>query len=150
MHLTAAAVAAALASGCSARPAVEQRARFESAPLPAVGLRLLLQPEHQQDGERYRRAAESTLKTYGEWLGPYPAASLTLIDPGWRDESVAVEGAIRMDRTPWRSAGTSMAPELAAARAISRRFWRERVDTTNLPPWFVEGLAEYGARRSVA
>jgi hypothetical protein len=42
-----------------------------------------------------------------------------------------------------------MMPELAAARAVSRQFLRERIDTAALPPWFVDGLAEYAARRGM-
>jgi hypothetical protein len=43
-----------------------------------------------------------------------------------------------------------MAPELATARAIARRIWSESIDTSGFPPWFIEGLVEYSARRSVA
>jgi hypothetical protein len=43
-----------------------------------------------------------------------------------------------------------MVPELATARAIARRFWSESIDTSGFPPWFMEGLVEYSARRSVA
>jgi hypothetical protein len=123
--------------------------RFEAPSLPSVDVRLLLQPEHQRDAARYLRAATATLKTCGEWLGAVPDASLTLVDPAWRSGPAAPEGAVLMDRTPWWSARTSMAPELATSRAVSRRFWRERIDTTRLPRWFVEGLAEYVARRAV-
>lgn len=143
--------AAALTAACVSTPpsGVELHARFEAPSLPSVDVRLLLQPEHQRDADRYLRAADATLKTCGEWLGAFPGASLTLVDPAWRPGPAASEGAVLMDRTPWWSARTSMAPELATSRAISRRFWRERIDTTGLPPWFVEGLAEYVARRAV-
>lgn len=143
--------AAALTAACVSTPpsGVELHARFEAPSLPSVDVRLLLQPEHQRDADRYLRAADATLKTCGEWLGAFPGASLTLVDPAWRPGPAAPEGAVLMDRTPWWSARTSMAPELATARAVSRRFWRERIDTTGLPPWFVEGLAAYVARRAV-
>jgi len=42
-----------------------------------------------------------------------------------------------------------MTPELAAARAVSRQYMRDRIDTAALPPWFVEGIAEYVARRAM-
>jgi len=54
-----------------------------------------------------------------------------------------------MDRVPWWTTRTSMLPELAVARAISRRFWNGRIETAALPPWFVDGLVEYLARRAV-
>ena len=151
MRLIAAVSVIALSASCSSpEGGGELHTRVEAASLPSVDVRLLLQPSHQRDGDRYLRAAEATLKMVGEWLGAFPAASLTLIDPGWRDDAVVLDDAVRLDRTPWRSAATRMAPELATARAISRRFWSHRIDTTALPSWFVEGLAEYVARRAVA
>ena len=142
--------AAALTAACVSTPSsVELHARVEASPLPPVDVRLFLQPEHQRDGDRYLRAAVATLTTCGEWLGPFPRASLTLADPSWRWGPAAREGAVLLDRTPWWSPKTSMAPELATARAVSRAFWRERIDTTRLPPWFFDGLAEYVARRAV-
>ena len=42
-----------------------------------------------------------------------------------------------------------MAPELATARGIARRQWTEAVKVGALPPWFVDGLVEYSARRVV-
>ena len=42
-----------------------------------------------------------------------------------------------------------MAPELAAARGVSRRCWRAAVGRRGTPPWFIEGLAEFTARRAV-
>ena len=145
------AAATVLTAACVSTPppGVELHARFDAPPLPSVDVRLLLQPEHRRDADRYLRAATATLKTSGEWLGAFPGGSLTLIDPAWRSGSAAAEGVVVLERTPWWSGTTSMAPELATARAISRRFWHERIDTSALPPWFVEGLAVYVARRAI-
>src|SRR5439155_864745 len=41
------------------------------------------------------------------------------------------------------------APEIAAARATSRRIWAELVDGRQLPSWFVDALVELTARRAV-
>ena len=93
----------------------------------------------------------ATLKNHGEWLGPLPQQSLTIVVPPWHGSPVTIAGrAVVLERTPWWSTTTSMAPELATARAVSRRFWTALVDTQALPPWFVDGLAEYAARRVVA
>ncbi|HEY8548433.1 MAG TPA: hypothetical protein VIL35_00640, partial [Vicinamibacterales bacterium] len=51
---------------------VERRARFEHPRLPAVEMRLLLQPEHVDQAERHFEAARAALRYYGEWFGPYP------------------------------------------------------------------------------
>jgi hypothetical protein len=145
--------AAALTAACTSAPSVtlEYHARAESASLPALDVRLQLQSEHQRDGDRYLRAVAATLKTSSEWLGELPRAPLTLIDPPWRSAAAeSLPGALILDRTPWLSAPTSMTPELAVARAISRHLWRQRIDAAALPTWFVDGLAEYMARRAVA
>jgi hypothetical protein len=95
------------------------------------------------------RGAITALNTSSDWLGAFPGASLTLVDPPWRTPAVPPDNAVVMEHVPWWTTPTSMAPELAAARAVSRRFWAERIDTTGLPGWFVDALAEYMARRAV-
>ena len=42
-----------------------------------------------------------------------------------------------------------MTPELAVARAVSRRAWADAMPEVDLPPWFVGGLVELSARRAV-
>jgi len=91
----------------------------------------------------------ATLTTVGAWFGAFPDRSLTLVDPPWRSVAPVSGDAIALDRIPWLNARGNMAPELAVARAISRRFWRGRLDTVALPAWFLDGLTEYVARRAV-
>jgi hypothetical protein len=144
------AAAIALAAACASPSVhVETRTQLEAAPLPPIDVRLLLQPEHERDAERYLRAAGAMLRTSAEWLGGPTGNSMTLIDTGWRDRGAVPRDAIQIDRTCWWTAPTSMAPELATARAISRRLWTDRLDTTQLPTGFVEGIAEYVARRAI-
>lgn len=135
----------------SAPRPLDLRGRFDEPPLPAVELRLLLQSEHRRDADRYLSAAQASLRIWAEWLGPLPRTTLTLTDPPWGTGTPpsAGDGAVALERVAWWSRPTSMAPELATARAMSRRFWRELVDTRDLPAWFVDGLAEYVARRIV-
>ena len=42
-----------------------------------------------------------------------------------------------------------MAPELAVARGVSRRCWAVAIDARDQATWFVDGLAEFTARRAV-
>jgi len=142
-------VAAGSASGCGRVP-VEVAGRFEPAHRPAVDIRIVLQAEHRGHASRYLAAAVTSLTTLTGWIGPYPHASLILADPPWQVPAAIESPAIVMDRAPWWASPTSMAPELATARAIARRVWSESIDTGGLPPWFTEGLVEYSARRSVA
>jgi hypothetical protein len=142
-------LAAACAAGSS--PPIEVRERLDAAPLPPVDVRLLIQPEHGRDAARYMRAALATLQTSGEWLGPLPRRAITLVDPPWQGAaaSAAADDAVVLERAPWWSVTTAMAPELATARALSHRFVIEAIDTRRLPLWFVDGFAEYAARRAV-
>jgi hypothetical protein len=102
--------------------------------LPRVDVTIGIQSEHRGDAGRYRYGAFTTLKILGTWLAPYPDAAL----------------AVTAGRTPWWTAPASMAPEFAAARAVSRRYFERVVDTRALPPAFVGGLTEYAARRAVS
>ena len=139
------------ASGCvGGRLApVELGDRFEAADAPSVEVRAIVQAEHRRDGPRYLRAAIRSLTLLTSWLGPYRHASLTIVDPPWHAAVAAEPSAVVLARTPWWSSPTAMAPELAAARGVARRCWSETVDTGALPPWFVDGLVEYTARRIV-
>jgi hypothetical protein len=141
-------LATAACAGGSRTP-IEVRERFEHAPLPPVDVRLLLQAEHQRDAVRYMGAAMSTLRVCGEWLGPLSHGSVTLVDPAWHAPVADNADTVRLERAPWWSAATSLAPELATARPLSRRFLTEAIDMRRLPPWFVDGLVEYVARRAV-
>ena len=60
---------------------LEMRQRFEEPGLPAVDMRLLLQPEHRDQADRHFAAVRATLKHYGQWFGPYPYGHLTVVDP---------------------------------------------------------------------
>ena len=65
---------------------VERHATFEHPPLPAVDMRLLLQPEHAGQAERHFEATRAALKYYGEWFGAYPYGHITIVDPAWQSE----------------------------------------------------------------
>jgi len=149
MRVTAIAVLALAAAGCGGQPSLVMTQRLRIQSLPPVDIELRLQPEHQRDGVRRLQAAAATLRTMGVWLAPYPAASLTIVDPPWRGGASAPAGAIVLQRSPWWTTPTAMAPELATARPLAREYWARIIDTRALPAWFVEGLAEYTARRIV-
>ena len=99
---------------------------------------------------RYAAAVASVLKQNGEWFGPISQSSLTIVDPPWHMPAAPLgNDVIVLDRTPWWSAPTSMTPEIAVARALSRRAWAVAIPDADLPAWFVRGLVELSARRAV-
>jgi hypothetical protein len=142
------AACAAACSGSGSAP-VESRGSFEPRGGTKVEIRALVQPEHGREAPRYVRGAVAALATVTPWLGSSPHASITLADPPWHATAIRDPSVTVLERTPWWGAATSMAPELAAARAIARESWSQALDVTALPPWFTAGVVEYTARRAV-
>ena len=64
---------------------------FTHPTLPPVEIRVLLQPEHRGQEERYFAATEAMLKRYGEWFGAYPYGYATIVDPAFQSDSDGME-----------------------------------------------------------
>jgi len=77
------------------------RDTFREAGIGDAELVLLLQPEHVSQAERHLRAAKAALSGYGRVLGPYPYATLTIVDPPW-----GANGAGGMEYPTLITAGT--------------------------------------------
>jgi hypothetical protein len=135
-------------AGTSVGP-IEALGTFERPDGVRVEVRARVQAEHGRDGPRYVRGAVAALATTTSWLGLPSRQSIMVLDPPWHGAPIADPSTYVLERTPWWSSGTSMAPELAAARAVARARWAEAVDISSLPTWFVQGLIEYTARRAV-
>lgn len=142
--------ASLLAAGCAASPRpIEVRQTVPQGANHAIEVRLIVQPEHAAYAGRYMESAAAAVATIAEWLGTFEQQTLTLADPDWHGRSPAAADAIVMPRVRWWTTRTSMAPELAAARAVSRRFWAGATHGGELPDWFVDALGELTARRTV-
>lgn len=118
-------------TACGATP-TEVRGTFVGR--RPVTLTIIVPAEQQSESDRYVYAALTTLKIFDAWLPPFADATLAVAPDGAR----------------WWSADAAMTPEYAVARAVSRHYWERALDTRNLPPWFVDGLVEYCARRAVS
>ncbi|HET7221332.1 MAG TPA: hypothetical protein VFJ02_24925, partial [Vicinamibacterales bacterium] len=70
---------------------VERTERFTHPGLPPVAMRLLLQPEHTAQADRHFQATRAALRYYGEWFGPYPYSTITIVDPAWQSEADGME-----------------------------------------------------------
>ncbi|HMB53528.1 MAG TPA: M1 family metallopeptidase, partial [Thermoanaerobaculia bacterium] len=62
---------------------VEVDGTFTHPELPEVEVKLLLPPEKVRFAGRYNRALLHSLRYFGEWYGPYPYETLTMVDPPW-------------------------------------------------------------------
>jgi hypothetical protein len=138
----------ALASCSGQRSPIDLHTRVEIPEQRPIEVRIALQPEHARDAHRYVEAAVATLKTCVALAGPLDVQEIALTDRSWNERD-AVDPGTPIDRVPWWTIVASMAPELAVARAVSRRCWNVAVDARDQATWFVDGLAEFTARRAV-
>ncbi|MEX1130261.1 MAG: M1 family metallopeptidase [Vicinamibacterales bacterium] len=128
---------------------IEKRARFEHETLPAVDIRLLLQPEHEGQAERHFAATRAALQYYGEWFGPYPYGHITVIDPAWQS------GAGGMEYPTLFTSGTRLfvparagQPEGVTVHEAGHQFWYGIIASNEFEhAWMDEGLNTYSTAR---
>ncbi len=129
---------------------LELEDRFEHAELPAVDLRLLLQPEHAAQAERHFEATKAALESYGSWYGPYPYGHLTIVDPAFGS------GAGGMEYPTLFTSGTSLVapfgggrPEGVTIHEAGHQFWYGIVGNNEFEhAWLDEGLDTYSTIRT--
>ncbi len=128
---------------------VERVRRFEREGLPAVDMRLLLQPEHLSQADRHFRATEAALEHYGRWYGPYPYGHITIVDPAWKS------GSGGMEYPTLFTAGTRLfnplgggRPEGVTIHEAGHQFWYGIVGNNEFEhAWIDEGLNTFSTAR---
>ncbi len=128
---------------------IERRARFEHPQIPAVDLRLLLQPEHAGQAERHFAAARAALQSYGEWYGAYPYGHLTIVDPAWQSNVEGMEYPTLVSAgSRWMAPREVPEPESVIAHEIGHQFWHGIVATNEFEhAWMDEGFTAYSTAR---
>jgi hypothetical protein len=128
---------------------LDRTQRFEHPGLPPVTMRLLLQPEHDHLAARHFAAAAATLRYYGEWFGPYPYASLTIVDPAFQSDSGGMEyPTIFTGGTRWLSPMQSNDPEYVVIHETGHQWWQGMVANNEVEhAWLDEGINEYADSR---
>jgi hypothetical protein len=123
--------------------------RFEHGGLPPVNMRLLVQPDKVHLANRHFAAAAATLRYYGEWFGPYPYSSLTIVDPAFQSESEGMEyPTIFTGGTRWLSPPNSNDPEYVVIHETGHQFWQGMVANNETEhAWLDEGINEYADSR---
>jgi hypothetical protein len=131
---------------------LERTARFEHPSLPAVDIRLLLQPEHAGQAERHIDATRTTLKYYGEWFGPYPYGHLTVVDPAWQSGAGGMEyPTLFTAGTRWLAPAHVTTPETVTVHEAGHQFWYGIVGNNEFEDgWMDEGLNTFSTARAVA
>ena len=111
-----------------------------------VKLRLLMQPGHMASAPRYMEALKGTLKKFDEWIGPYPYAQVTVVDPphgGHAAGGMEYPTFITADTTWWMFDGFKI-PELVVAHEFGHQYWYGMVATNEFEDaWLDEGINTY-------
>ncbi len=131
---------------------VERTATFSHPTLPAVAMRLLLQPEHTGQADRHFEATRAALKLYGEWFGAYPYGHITIVDPAWRSDAGGMEyPTLFTAGTRWLAPQGSGAPEGVTIHEAGHQFWYGIVASNEFEhAWLDEGLNTFATSRVVA
>ena len=123
--------------------------RFEHATLPPVDVRLLLQPEHRGQAERYFSIVNATLRLYGEWFGAYPYGYLTVVDPAFQSGSDGMEyPTLVTGRARWLAPSSVQVPESTTSHEVGHEWWYGMVATNEFEhAWMDEGINTYSTAR---
>jgi hypothetical protein len=129
----------------ASRRFLERRARFEEPGYPPVDIRLLLQPEHAQLGDRYLNAAKIALRTYGTWSAPYPYPQITVVDPAFNSASGGMEyPTLFTGGASWLSPEELQSPEGVTIHEAGHQFWYGLVANNEFEEaWLDEGFNTY-------
>jgi hypothetical protein len=130
---------------------IDVKRTFTHATLPPVEIRLLLQPEHRGQEDRYFAAMEAELERYGEWFGAYPYGHATVVDPAFQSQADGMEyptfftGRARL--FPSRSRQT---PEMTLAHETGHQWWYAMVGSNEFEhAWMDEGINTYATARVI-
>jgi len=131
---------------------LERTARFEHPSLPAVEMRLLLQPEHASQAGRHFDATRTTLKYYGEWFGAYPYGHITIVDPAYHSDAGGMEyPTLFTAGTRWLAPPRVATPEGVAVHEAGHQFWYGMVATNEFEnAWMDEGFNTFSTARAIA
>ncbi len=142
------------AAEVSAQDYVEAAARLgrsiEDLRLSDVEVRLLMQPEHLPQAERYLGATMRAIADFGLAYGRYPYRTLTIVDPP--DDAIGTAG---MEYPTFITAGTLTAfnswpldrvylPEVVVAHEFAHQYFQGLVASNEVEEaWLDEGITEW-------
>ncbi len=111
-----------------------------------VHVRVLMQPGHRAQTDRYLGALRVAMERYAAWFGPYPYPVLTVVDPG--PGGLAASGMeypmlITVGTTWWMPRGLRF-PERIAVHEFGHQYWYGIVANNELDDaWMDEGINSY-------
>ena len=131
---------------------IERTARFDHGTLPAVDMRLLLQPEHEGQADRHFDATRVALKYYGEWFGAYPYGHITIVDPAYQSGAGGMEyPTLFTAGTRWLAPDRVTTPEGVTVHEAGHQFWYGLVGNNEFEDaWMDEGFNTFSTARAIA
>ncbi len=119
---------------------------FREPGIGDVDILLFIQPEHLSQAQRHFKAVKAGLEGYGRVLGPYPYATLTVVDPPWGGR-----GAGGMEYPTFITAGTSLiapaalqSPEGVTVHEFGHQYFYGLLASNEFEePWLDEGFNTY-------
>jgi len=128
---------------------IEHRQRFDHPGLPAVDIRLLMQPEHAGQEDRHMAATVAALRYYGEWYGAYPYPQITVIDPAYQSGAGGMEyPTLFTAGTRWLAPRHSNTPEAVTVHEAGHQFWYAMVGNNEFDhAWMDEGFNTFSEER---
>ena len=140
-------VRCALACAMVAAPWTFVAAQPEAPATPALHIAL-----GAASAERVAQLSATTqhaLTLFNEWLGPYPATSLTVAEAPWPSPAVvSAPGTVPIpDR--WIELDRDPAAERRLIAAIASHYWHDALAEPPEQRWFAEALVRYFAARAI-
>lgn len=133
--------------------------RFRQATRQVDGVELLYLylPEHAWSVERALDAAETAVRAYSAWYGPYPYARLTIVDVpddgegagGMEYPTLVAAGTMSLfGAGGLTSSGIDRSIELVVVHEIGHQWWQSMVAFNEAEePWLDEGFTDYSTVR---
>jgi Peptidase family M1 domain len=131
---------------------LELHQRFEESGLPPVDMRLMLQPEHRSQAQWHFDFARATLRSYGEWFGPYPYGHVTIVDPAWQSGAGGMEyPTLFAVGTEWLHSKDDSYASDTVVHEMGHQWWYGLVGSNEFEDaWLDEGINQYANVRADA
>ena len=111
-----------------------------------VHIRILMQPGHLDQTNRYMGALKATLDRFDRWYGPYPYDRITVVDPAHGGlESGGMEYPTFITAgTTWYAPRGVFEPEAVVEHEFGHQYWYGMVATNEFEEaWMDEGINTY-------
>ena len=114
---------------------------------PAIRADLTVATEDR--AQQLAATARQAIKLLTDWLGPYPAASLTLVDASWRSPAVLLPPGTAALPVRWVEIDRDPAAERRLIGALAAHYWHEALTAPADQRWFAEALVRYLGARAI-